>query len=108
MLEVGKMLQQGGYDIKVLNTIDFKQSMKYNPFRYIRNENDILKLVNCIMENTKGEDSKGGEDFWGATCSQTTTIPQGKKTLRALGHIVNKTAGLLLAQKLQLITQGVE
>jgi len=58
------MLQQGGYDIKVLNTIDFKQSMKYNPFRYIRNENDILKLVNCIMENTKGEDSKGGEDFW--------------------------------------------
>ena len=64
MLEVGKMLQQGGYDIKVLNTIDFKQSMKYNPFRYIRNENDILKLVNCIMENTKGEDSKGGEDFW--------------------------------------------
>ena len=64
LLEVGKMLQQGGYDIKVLNTIDFKQSMKYNPFRYIRNENDILKLVNCIMENTKGEDSKGGEDFW--------------------------------------------
>ncbi len=38
--------------------------MKYNPFRYIRSENDILKLVNCIMENTKGEDSKGGEDFW--------------------------------------------
>ena len=37
---------------------------KYNPFRYIRNENDILKLVNCIMENTKGEESKGGEDFW--------------------------------------------
>ena len=64
LLEVGKMLQQGGYDIKVLNTIDFKRSMKYNPFRYIRNENDILKLVNCIMENTKGEDSKGGEDFW--------------------------------------------
>lgn len=64
VLECGKMLQKGGYDIKILNTIDFKQSMKYNPFRYIRNENDILKLVNCIMENTKGEDSKGGEDFW--------------------------------------------
>ena len=47
-----------------LNTIDFKQSMRYNPFRYLRCENDILKLVNCIMENTKGEDSKGGEDFW--------------------------------------------
>ena len=58
------MLQRGGYEIKVLNTIDFKQSMRYNPFRYIRSENDILKLVNCIMENTKGEDSKGGEDFW--------------------------------------------
>ena len=58
------MLRRGGYEIKVLNTIDFKQSMRYNPFRYIRSENDILKLVTCIMENTKGEDSKGGEDFW--------------------------------------------
>lgn len=58
------MLQDGGYEIKILNTIDFKQSMHYNPFQYIRSENDILKLVNCIMENTKGEDSKGGEDFW--------------------------------------------
>ena len=64
VLECGKMLEHGGYEIKILNTIDFKQSMRYNPFRYIRNENDILKLVNCIMENTKGEDSKGGEDFW--------------------------------------------
>ena len=64
LLECGKMLRQGGYEIKVLDTINFKQSMKYNPFRYIRNENDILKLVNCLMENTKGEDSKGGEDFW--------------------------------------------
>lgn len=64
VMECGKMLQRGGYEIKILNTIDFKQSMKYNPFRYIRSENDILKLVNCIMENTKGEDSKGGEDFW--------------------------------------------
>lgn len=58
------MLQRGGYKIKILNTINFKESMKYNPFRYIRCENDILKLVNCIMENTKGEDSRGGEDFW--------------------------------------------
>ena len=62
--ECGKMLQMGGYEIKILNTINFKQSMRYNPFRYIYCENDILKLVNCIMENTKGEDSKGGEDFW--------------------------------------------
>ena len=62
--ECGTMLEKGGYEIKVLNTIDFKQSMRYNPFKYIYCENDILKLVNCIMENTKGEDSKGGEDFW--------------------------------------------
>lgn len=62
--ECGKMLQRGGYEIKILNTINFKQSMRYNPFKYIYCENDILKLVNCIMENTKGEDSKGGEDFW--------------------------------------------
>ena len=64
VLECGKMLQRGGYQIKILNTINFKESMRYNPFNYIRCENDILKLVNCIMENTKGEDSKGGEDFW--------------------------------------------
>lgn len=64
LLECGKMLQENGYKIKILNTIDFKQSMKYNPFEYICSENDILKLVNCIMENTKGEDTKGGEDFW--------------------------------------------
>nr|WP_202621092.1 type IV secretory system conjugative DNA transfer family protein [Pseudoflavonifractor sp. 524-17] len=62
--ECGNMLRRGGYEIKILNTINFKQSMRYNPFQYIRCENDILKLVNCIMENTKGEDSKGGEDFW--------------------------------------------
>lgn len=64
VLECGKMLLKGGYVIKILNTIDFRQSMRYNPFRYIRSENDILKLVSCIMENTKGEDTKGGEDFW--------------------------------------------
>ena len=62
--ECGKMLVEGGYQIKVLNLIDFSQSMKYNPFRYIHSENDILKLVNCIMENTKGEGTSGGEDFW--------------------------------------------
>lgn len=64
LIECGNMLLRGGYTIKILNTIDFKQSMRYNPFHYIRNENDILKLVSCIMENTKGEDTKGGEDFW--------------------------------------------
>ncbi len=51
------------YRIKVLNTIDFKKSMKYNPFAYIRNEKDILKLVTALIANTKGE-GKSGEDFW--------------------------------------------
>ena len=58
------MLQRGGYEIKILNTINFKQSMRYNPFKYIYCENDILKLVSCIMDNTKGEDGKNSGDFW--------------------------------------------
>jgi len=61
---VGTALKQGGYDIKVLNTINFAKSMKYNPFAYIRSEKDILKLVNTIIANTKGDGDKGGEDFW--------------------------------------------
>lgn len=52
------------YNIKVLNTINFKKSMHYNPFEYIRSEKDILKLVNTIIVNTKGEGEKAGEDFW--------------------------------------------
>lgn len=58
------MMVNGGYKIKVLNTINFKKSMHYNPFQYIRNERDILKLVNTIIANTKGEGEKSGEDFW--------------------------------------------
>ena len=58
------MMVNGGYRIKVLNTINFKKSMHYNPFQYIRNERDILKLVNTIIANTKGEGEKSGEDFW--------------------------------------------
>jgi len=61
--ETGKMLQRYGYKIKVLNTINFKKSMKYNPFAYIHSEKDILKLVTCLIQNTKGE-GKGGDDFW--------------------------------------------
>ncbi len=59
-----KLLQRGGYKIKVLNTINFKKSMKYNPFAYLRSEKDILKLVNTIIANTKGDGEKSGEDFW--------------------------------------------
>ena len=64
VLECGKMLEDNGYEIKILNTINFKKSMKYNPFAYLRSEKDILKLVQTIIANTKGEGEKSGEDFW--------------------------------------------
>ena len=64
VLECGKMLEDNGYEIKILNTINFEKSMKYNPFAYIRSEKDILKLVQTIIANTKGEGEKAGEDFW--------------------------------------------
>ena len=64
MIECGKLLQRGGYRIKVLNTINFAKSMHYNPFAYLRSEKDILKLVNAIIVNTKGDGEKSGEDFW--------------------------------------------
>ena len=64
LIECGKLLAKGGYRIKVLNTINFKKSMHYNPFAYLRSEKDILKLVNTIIVNTKGEGEKSSEDFW--------------------------------------------
>lgn len=64
IVECGKMLVGGGYVIKVLNTINFSKSMHYNPFRYIRSEKDILKLVNTIIANTRGQGEKATEDFW--------------------------------------------
>ena len=62
--DCGCMLQKNGYRIKVFNAINFKKSMKYNPFAYIRREEDILKFVNVLIENTKGEGEKSSEDFW--------------------------------------------
>jgi type IV secretion system protein VirD4 len=64
LVECGQLLQRAKYRIKVLNTINFSKSMKYNPFSYIRSEKDILKLVNTIIANTKGDGEKAGEDFW--------------------------------------------
>ena len=64
LIECGKMLEKNSYDIKVLNTINFKKSMHYNPFAYLRSEKDILKLVQTIIANTKGEGEKSSEDFW--------------------------------------------
>ena len=72
-------MQRNNYRIKVFNTINFKKSMHYNPFAYIHSEKDILKLVNTLIANTKG-DGKGGDDFrQSATRSHTNTIPQGIK-----------------------------
>ncbi|RKA27937.1 Conjugal transfer protein TraG [Listeria monocytogenes] len=64
LVECGHLLENANYKIKVLNTINFKKSMHYNPFAYIRSEKDILKLVNTIIANTKGEGEKSSEDFW--------------------------------------------
>lgn len=63
VVECGKLLQRMGYKIKILNTINFKKSMHYNPFAYIKSEKDILKLVTTLIANTKGE-GKAGDDFW--------------------------------------------
>ncbi|MBF2456532.1 VirD4-like conjugal transfer protein, CD1115 family [Listeria welshimeri] len=64
LVECGHLLEKANYRIKVLNTINFKKSMHYNPFAYICSEKDILKLVNTIIANTKGEGEKSSEDFW--------------------------------------------
>ena len=63
IVECGRMLRHFGYRIKVMNTINFAKSMHYNPLSYIHSEKDILKLVNCLIANTRGE-GKGGDPFW--------------------------------------------
>ena len=63
LTECGKLLQRKGYKIKIFNTINFAKSMRYNPFAYIHSEKDILKLVNTLIANAKGE-GKSGDDFW--------------------------------------------
>ena len=63
VLECGNVMLKNGYKVKILNTINFKKSMHYNPFAYVHSEKDILKLVTTLMTNTKGEGS-GGDPFW--------------------------------------------
>jgi type IV secretion system protein VirD4 len=63
VVECGKLMLHEGYKVKILNTINFKKSMHYNPFAYIHSEKDILKLVTTLIANTKGE-GKSGDDFW--------------------------------------------
>ena len=62
--EIGTFLERKKYRIKCLNLINFRKSMRYNPLAYIRSEKDILKLVNALIMNTKGEGEKSSEDFW--------------------------------------------
>ena len=63
LIECGKLMKDNGYKIKILNTIDFKKSHRYNPFAYIKSEKDILKFVTALISNTKGE-GKSSDDFW--------------------------------------------
>ena len=63
LVECGKLLQKAHYQIRVFNTINFKKSMHYNPFAYVKSEKDILKLVTTLIANTTGE-GKAGDDFW--------------------------------------------
>ena len=63
VLECGNAMLKNGYKVRILNTINFKKSMHYNPFAYVHSEKDILKLVTTLMTNTKGEGS-GGDPFW--------------------------------------------
>ena len=95
--ECGKMLLHFGYRLKILNTINFKKSMHYNPFSYIHSEKDILKLVTALIANTKGE-SKAGDDFWvkAETLLYTALIgyihyeaPEEEQNLSTLVEMVN-------------------
>ena len=73
--QVGSFLQKRGYKIKVFNSIDFSKSMHYNPLSYIRNEADILKFVNALITNTKGE-GKEGDPFWTSATRSLTVKSQ--------------------------------
>ena len=83
----GKVIYEP-YRIKVLNTINFKKSMHYNPFAYIHSEKDILKLVTTLIANTKGE-GKAGDDFWvSATRSQTVKSLRTSNGFPLFGELV--------------------
>lgn len=98
LLECGNMLKNNGYKIKVLNLIDFSQSMRYNPFNYIKKESDILSLINCIMENTSDKNKTGGDEFWSKAESLYyqaivsyiwEEVPQEEKNINTLLEMLN-------------------
>lgn len=98
VIECGKLLQRNDYKIKIFNTINFKKSHHYNPFAYIHSEKDILKLVNTLIANTKG-DGKSGDDFWqkAETLLYTALIgflhyeaPKDEQNFAALIELVNE------------------
>ena len=95
LVECGKMLKRGKYKIKVLNTINFAKSMHYNPFAYLRSEKDILKLVNTIIVNTKGEGQQSGEDFWIKAEKLYYTFDITMAIFDVGNHIVTKAAGVI-------------
>ena len=75
VVECGNALLKNGYKIRILNTINFKKSMHYNPLSYIHSEKDILKLVTALIANTKGE-GKAGDDFWVSATRSLTVKSQ--------------------------------
>ncbi len=83
LIECGKLLQRAGYRIKVLNTINFKKSMHYNPFVYIRSEKDVLKVVNTLIVNTKGEGEKERGRFLGKSREVTVLRVGGLHLVRS-------------------------
>ena len=98
LLECGNMLKNNGYKIKVLNLIDFSQSMRYNPFNYIKKESDILSLINCIMEDTSDKNKTGGDEFWSKAESLYyqaivsyiwEEVPQEEKNINTLLEMLN-------------------
>ena len=92
LVECGSLLQRSDYRIKVLNTINFKKSMNYNPLAYIHSEKDILKLVNCLIANTRGE-GKGGDPFWeSATRSLTVRSQRTNNGYPLFGQLVIQQA----------------
>lgn len=100
LLECGNMLKNNGYKIKVLNLIDFSQSMRYNPFNYIKKESDILSLINCIMENTSDKNKTGGDEFWSKAESLYyqaivsyiwEEVPQEEKNMNKLLEMLNSS-----------------